>query len=156
MGLFARRAAEFPCFTAAIVQRKGERRIQGKGESKGKGKPKGKGKSWSKGQNHGKGAWTSSKGKSKGLNPKEKRLPKGNPCNLSPTATSSATTTTAATPAPVHCHFCHLSQMACPATLRSVPDASHTRSTVPTHLRPPRGFSPGAMAVSLLLGSFLS
>ncbi len=85
---------------------KGKSGYKGKGGSKGKGKPKGKGKSWSKGQNHGKGTWTSAKGKSKGLNPKGKRLPKGNPFNLVPTVTSTSTNaTTATSPAPVRCHF---------------------------------------------------
>jgi hypothetical protein len=87
---------------------KGKSGYKGKGESKGKGKPKGKGKTWSKGQNHGKGTSTSGKGKSKGISPKDKRLPKGNPCNLVPTATSSSTNATTATPTPVRCHFCHL------------------------------------------------
>ena len=87
---------------------KGKSSNKGKGESKGKGKPQGKGKSWSKGHNQPKGTWPSAKGKSKGLNPKGKRLPKGNPFHLVPTAPSSSTTATTATPAPVRCHFCHL------------------------------------------------
>ena len=89
---------------------KGNGGYKGKWEpkGKGKGKPKGKGKNWSKGKNPGKGPWTGGKGKTKGLNPKGKRLNKGNPFNLVPQTTSATTNTTTATPAPVRCHFCHL------------------------------------------------
>jgi hypothetical protein len=54
---------------------------KGKGDSKGKGKgkPKGKGKQSRKGKSFSKGGWNNPKGKSKGLDPKGKRIPKGNP-----------------------------------------------------------------------------
>jgi hypothetical protein len=81
---------------------------KGKGKGKGKGKPKGKGKHQPKGKGFGKGVWASSKGKSKGLNPKGKELPKGNPFPPRPTGSTTTAGAITGTPAPVRCHFCHI------------------------------------------------
>jgi hypothetical protein len=87
---------------------KGKSKPKRKGKSKEKGKSKGKGKYHPKGKGFGKGDWTSSKGKSKGLNPKDKELPKGNPFIPRQTGTPTTTGSNAdTTPAAVRCHFCH-------------------------------------------------
>ena len=82
---------------------------KGKGDSKGKGKgkPKGKGKSSSKGKSFSKGGWSNPKGKSKGLDPKGKGIPKGNSFIQGRFPNQAQTTPAAGTPAPIRCHFCH-------------------------------------------------
>jgi hypothetical protein len=80
---------------------------KGKGDSKGKGKgtPKGKEKQSTKGKSFGKGGWTNPKGKSKGLDPKGKGIPKGNPSIQGRFSYQTPATPTTGTPAPIRCHF---------------------------------------------------
>jgi hypothetical protein len=87
---------------------KGKSKGDSKGKGKGKGKSKGKGKYQPKGKGSGKGGWTSAKGKSKGLNPKGKDVPRVQPFPQRQSGNSMPAGSTTGTPALVRCHFCHI------------------------------------------------